>query len=88
MCRDSQPRLGFDILLAQIYVLLRARVHNFNVHALVLARPDVRCNDHESVGVYGIPYTFWRRVPHGLQSEFDSMALKRCKDENERKNEE
>ncbi len=55
---DSQPRFTIDILLVQVHVLLRARVDDLNVDALVEARCDVRGNNHERIHVCRIPNAF------------------------------
>jgi len=55
---DSQPRFTIDILLVQVHVLLRTRVDNLNVDALVEARCDVRGNNHERIHVCRVPNAF------------------------------
>ena len=56
--RDGQPRLAVDILLVQVHVLLRTRVDNLNVDALVDAGPDICGNNHEGVQVGRVPNAF------------------------------
>ena len=56
--RNGQPRLTVDILLVQVHVLLRTRVDNLNVDALVVAGPNVRGNNHERVQVGRVPNAF------------------------------
>jgi hypothetical protein len=55
---DGQPRFTINILLVQVHVLLRTRVDDLNVDALVEARCDVRGDNHERIHVCCIPYAF------------------------------
>ena len=74
MGRNSQPRLGFNPLFAEVNVLLRTGVYNLDVDALVEPGPDVSCDDDEGVGVCGVPDAFLRWVPEGLEGEFDGVG--------------
>ena len=51
MSSDGQPRFTIDILLVQVHVLLRTRVDDLNVDALIEARCDVRGNNNERIHV-------------------------------------
>ena len=55
---DGQPRFTIDILLVQVHVLLRTRVDNLNVDALVEARCNVRGNNNERIHVCRVPNAF------------------------------
>lgn len=71
MCCDGQPCLGLDTLLAKINILLRTRVDNFYVRALVRAWPDIGSDDDEGVGMGRVPDTFLRRVTERWKIELD-----------------
>jgi hypothetical protein len=81
MSRDGQPRFTVDVLLVQVHVLLRTRVDDLNVDALVGAGADVRRNDHERVHVGRVPNAFGRRVAMRLECEFDGVCGM-CEEEN------
>ena len=70
---NSEPGLALDILLAQIYILLRARVHNINVDALAVAWADDGSDDDEGVVVCGVPNTLLGRETVGLEDKFYGM---------------
>ena len=55
---DGQPRFAIDILLVQVHVLLRTRVDDFDVDALLGARCDVRGNNQERIHVRRVPNAF------------------------------
>ena len=74
MGRNSQPRLGFNPLFAEVNVLLRTGVYNLDVYALVEPGPDVGCDDDEGVGMCGVPDAFLGWVPEGLEGEFDGVG--------------
>ena len=59
---NSQSSLLIDILLAEVDVLVRTRVYNFYVHALIDSGPDVCRDNNQLIFVRGIPYTFCGRV--------------------------
>ena len=56
--RDGQSCLAVDVLLVQVHVLLRTRVNNLNVNALVGAGSDVCGDYHERIHVGRIPNAF------------------------------
>jgi len=72
MRRDGQPRLRLYATLAEVDVLVRARVHNFNVHSLVLTRSDVGRDDNQCAVVNLVPDAFLRWVAESRKVEFDS----------------
>lgn len=76
---NSEPCLSLNRTFSQIYVLLRARVHDFNVQPLALAGAYVRCDDDECAEVRRVPYTLAGRVPVCLYLEFNGVD--RCKKE-------
>lgn len=78
---DGQPRFTIDILLVQVHVLLRTRVDNLNVDALVGAGSDIRGNNHERIQVCRIPNAFCRWVAMRLECKFNG-ACGVCEEEN------
>jgi hypothetical protein len=78
MSRNSEPCLSFDIPFTEIHTLLRAGIYDLDVHSLSLI--GTFCigwyngrDDDESVGMCCVPDTLWRRVPVGLEGEFNRM---------------
>lgn len=68
---NSQPRLRLDIAFAEVYVLLRARVYDLYVDALVVSWAYVRSDDDESAVMRGVPYAFIRGETVGRERKLD-----------------
>lgn len=83
MCRHRQPCLSINVLLAQILVPSITRVHNLDVHALLLAHADVGSDDDELVRVRGVPDAFCGRSFGGGEGELDGVRGGGCKGEEE-----
>lgn len=80
---DGQPRFTINILLVQVHVLLRTRVDDLNVDALLEARCDVRGNNHERIQVCCVPNAFRWWVAMGLESKLDGIrGCEVCEEEN------
>ena len=55
---NRKPLLPANVLLAEVYVLVLARVDDLDVEALAFTRPDVCGDDDECTGVRCVPYAF------------------------------
>ncbi len=66
MGSNSQPSLRVDIPLAEIDVLLRARVHDFDVNSLLCAWANVGGDNDKGIGMDWVPYAFLGRISECL----------------------
>lgn len=74
MRSNSESRLAINIPLAEILILLRARVDNLNIHSLLASFSDVGGDDDELVSMYGVPDAFRWWVFVCWQVEFYGMC--------------
>ena len=58
MRSDRKSLFPADVLLAEVYVLVLARVDDLNVEALAFTRPNVCGDDDECTRVRCVPYAF------------------------------
>lgn len=82
-----QPCLSLHAFFPQVDILLRARVHDFDVRPLIGTRTDVCCDNYEGVIVGRVPQTFLLWPPVGWQVELDCIRWKDEREEGEEERE-
>ena len=88
MRRDRKALLAIDVLLAEVHVLVLARVDDLDVEPLAVAGADVRGDDHERARVRRVPHALGRRVARRGQRELDRRRGQREAGEQRRGGEE
>lgn len=82
---DSQPRLRLDAFLTKVHILLRARIDDVDVDALIRTRSNVGCNDDKGTRVCCVPDAFCRWIALCGQGEFNGVYWEEKGEEEERK---